>query len=209
MIAALLLAAGSARRFGAPKLLQDLGGKSVVRWSTEALIGAPVDEILVVVPPEHRQLQRALAGLPVRYVVNFGADSGIGSSIACGVSALRADTDAVLVALADEPRTPRAAITRVYDRYREGGVSIVVPTYEGIRGHPVLFDRSVFSEVRLLGGDVGARALTEREPERAAFVEVGVAKPIDVDTPADLARLRGLTQTLTRPAEESGDRAAG
>jgi molybdenum cofactor cytidylyltransferase len=190
VIAALLLAAGSSRRFGAPKLLQDLGGKPVIRWSLESLIGPPVDEVLVVVPPEHRQLQRALAGLPVRYVVNFGADSGIGSSIAAGVSALRSNSQAVLVALADEPRMPKIALSHVLERYRQGGASIVVPTYEGVRGHPVLFDRSVFAEVRQLGGDVGARELTERDPSRLAFVEVGSAKPVDVDTPADLEKLR-------------------
>ncbi len=195
MIAALLLAAGSARRFGAPKLLQDLDGKPIVRWSAEALAGAPIDEVLVVVPPEHREVQRALAGLRVRYVVNHGADAGIGTSIAAGVAAFGADTEAVLVALADEPGVPREALRRVYERYREGGASIVVPLYDGVRGHPVLFDRSVFGEVGMLGGDAGARALTERDPGRAAFVELGVAKPTDVDTPADLERLRAAMST--------------
>jgi CTP:molybdopterin cytidylyltransferase MocA len=149
-----------------------------------------VDDVIVVVPPEHRQLQRALAGLRVRYVVNDDPDVGMSGSIAVGVAALRADTEAALIALADEPHVPRDALRRVLGRYRDGGVRLVVPTYGGVRGHPVLLDRSVFDEVRSLSGDVGARSLTERDPGRVAFVELDVAKPIDVDTPADLANLR-------------------
>lgn len=194
MITALLLAAGSARRFGAPKLLQDLHGKPVVRWSAELLRGSPVDETIVVVPPDHEEFRGALAGLDVRFVVNPHADRGMGSSLACGVSEA-AGSDAVLVVLADEPMLGREALLRVVDRHRAGGASIVAPTYRGIRGHPVLFDRCVFAELRALSGDRGARAVVDRELGRVAFVELDEAKPIDVDTPADLTRLRSPAAT--------------
>jgi hypothetical protein len=65
-----------------------------------------------------------------------------------------------------------------------------VPTYGGIRGHPVLFDRSVFEELRTLSGDFGARDVTDRDPTRVAFVELYAPKPVDVDTREDLDRLR-------------------
>lgn len=199
MIAALLLAAGAARRFGAPKLLQEIDEKPIVRWSAESLRGAPVDETIVVVPRDHTGLQRALVGLDVRFVVNDHADRGMGSSLACGVSALGSNVDAVLVALADEPLVGRTALLRVVERYRAGGARIVVPTYRGIRGHPVLFERSVFEELRALSGDHGARTVTDRDPSRVAVVELENPKPIDVDTPADLVRLRATapsSQTL-------------
>lgn len=190
MIAALLLAAGESRRFGAPKLLQDLDGKPVVRWSAEALGGPPVDEIIVVVPREHDGMRAALAGIPARFVVNEHAELGIGGSLARGVAAVAPNVDAVVVALADEPTVGRAGLLRVIQRHRAGGVSIVVPTYRGIRGHPVLFDRSVFAELRALSGDQGARAVTDRDLGRVAFVELREPKPIDIDTPADLSHLR-------------------
>ena len=192
MISALLLAAGAARRFGAPKLLQDLRGKPLVRWSVERLAGLPLVEILAVVPPQHEDIQRALAGLPVRFVVNPEPQRGIGTSIACGVAALREDTDAVLICLADEPFASRDATQRVVGRFRSGGgdVEIVQPTFQTIPGHPVLFSRAVFAELRALTGDHGARAVALRDPARVAVLAIDMPGPVDVDTPADLETLR-------------------
>jgi molybdenum cofactor cytidylyltransferase len=196
VIAAILLAAGVARRFGGPKLLQDLAGKPVVRWSAEGLSGAPVDEIVVVVPPAHEAIRRALAGggLRVRFVVNPNPDEGMGASVACGIAALAPGTGAALVALADEPRSSREALMRVVERYRAGGAAIVVPRYHGTRGHPVLFDQSVFQELRALSGDQGARSVTDRNRERVAFVDIDAPQPVDIDTPQDLQLLRSTEQ---------------
>jgi molybdenum cofactor cytidylyltransferase len=202
VIAALLLAAGEARRFGAPKLLERLEGKPLVRWSAEWLRGAPVDEIVVVVPVEHDAIRRALAGLDARFVVNPHADRGMGGSIARGVDALTPATTAALVALADEPMAGRAALLRVVERYDVGGAAIVAPTYRGVSGHPVLFDRSTFDELRALSGDRGARAVVNREAGRVAVVEMNEAQPIDVDTPADLARLAAQAQFISPTLSE-------
>lgn len=209
MIAALLLAAGSGRRFGGgSKLVADLGGRAVIRWCAESLRDAGVDELLVVVPVEHTQLRLALEGIDARYVVNADAEQGIGTSIACGVAALGSAVDAVLVALADEPALPAAAVARVLDRYRSvragaQGVAIVAPRHSGIPGHPVLFDRSVFPELESLRGDRGARAVVERDPGRVAVVDVPDAAPGDVDTPGDLARLRREPQFMSPRLPES------
>ena len=197
MIAAVLLAAGSARRFGAPKLLQDLGGKPLIRWSAEALVGPPVDEIAVVVPPDHDALRAALAGIDVRFVVNPQPDAGIGASLACGIQSLGANARAALVALADEPSISPAVLLRVVGEYRESGARIVVPQFRGTRGHPVLFDRSVFPELRTLTGDHGARAITDSDSGRVATVELDEDKPTDVDTTADLSRLRSTPQFMS------------
>ena len=196
MITALLLAAGSARRFGAPKLLQDLDGKPVVRWSAETLLAAPIEELIVVAPPDFSGVQHALEGLETRLIVNPHPELEIASSIACGIAAVDARASAVLVALGDEPTMSRRAIDAVLDRYAQKGPTIVVPTYEGVRGHPVLFDRSTFAELRIFSGGqgAGARTVVDRDPSRTAFVELGVPMPSDVDTPADLARLRGRQQ---------------
>ena len=193
MIAALLLAAGASRRFGGglQKLVQDLKGRPVVRWSAESLIGAPVDEVIVVVGSSDGPVRDALAGLNVRYVHNAAADLGMASSIAVGASALTVGTDAVLVALGDEPLVGCDPVRRVVERYRQGGASVVAPIFRGVRGHPVLFDRTVFAELAALSGDRGARGVADRDPARLALVELDIPKPVDVDTPEDLARLRG------------------
>ena len=188
MIAALLLAAGASRRFGAPKLLQALNGKQVVRWSAESLVGV-ADELVIVVPPDNAALRQALEGIAARFVVNTLPHEGMASSLARGVATLAESTEAVLVALGDEPLLPKRCHERVLVRYRASGTAVVAATYGGTRGHPVLFGRPVFAELRALTGDSGARSVVDADPGRVALVEMDEAHPIDVDTPEDLARV--------------------
>lgn len=201
MIVGLLLAAGAARRFGAPKLVHHLGGKPLVRWSAEAL-QSKVDRTLVVVPPEHAALADALRGVPVEYVTNPEPERGLGASISRGVAALPADAEAVVVALADEPALDPRWIEAVIARYRAGGAGsragIVAAVFRGTRRHPVLFDRGVFAELARLDGDAGARAVVERDRARVALVEFDEPGTIDVDTPEDLARLGQAPQFTAR-----------
>jgi molybdenum cofactor cytidylyltransferase len=203
VIAALLLAAGASRRFGASKLLQDIDGKPVLRWSAEALVGAPVDEIVVVIPVDGDALRAALTGIEARFVASEQARLGMASSLAAGVGVLTKDVEAALVALADEPMSNRSALVAVVDRFRAGDVEIVAPSFRGVRGHPVLFGRSVFDELRALSGDHGARAVVDRAPRRRAIVDIDAPKPIDVDTPDDLARLRGSAQFISPSRTQS------
>lgn len=193
MIAALLLAAGASRRFGEgrQKLVQELNGLPVVRWSADSLLAAPVDDVIVVVGSNDGPVREALKGCALRFVRTPAADEGMASSVAVGVAALSPETQAVLIALGDEPLAGRAPIERVVARYKEGGAAVVAPTFRGVRGHPVLFDRSMFPELLALTGDRGARGVADREPGRLALVDLDLPKPIDIDTPADLARLRG------------------
>lgn len=200
MIAALLLAAGSARRFGAPKLLCPLNGKPVLRWCAEALLRAGVDELLVVVPVEVEPFADALRGLPLRLVANAQADRGIGRSIAVGIDALAEATEAALVALGDEPGLEDAVVRAVMRRYRDARPAIVMPVFQGVRGHPVLFACPVFPELCALGGDAGARSVVDRDPGRVSVVETGTPAPGDVDTREDLARLAAQPQFSPTPS---------
>lgn len=193
MIAALLLAAGASRRFGAPKLLQQLNGKPVVRWSAESLVGV-ADELIVVVPPENAELRKALDGIAARVVVNTRANDGMASSLACGIAAVNELSMAALVALGDEPLLPRRCHERVATTFKGGAAAIVAATYGGVRGHPVMFGRAVFAELRALGGDQGARVVVDADPSRLKLVEMDEPHPIDVDTPEDLARVTRTPQ---------------
>ena len=190
MIPTILLAAGSAGRFGAQKLLQELDGKPLIRWTAEALDAVVPDHLLVVVPPHAGKLRAALSGLRVRFVENRRAEEGMGTSIAAGVAALDPDAEAVLVTLADVPFGPSLILPAVVQRFRKGVDEIVAPSYRGAPGHPVLFARSVFPELLALEGDRGARAVIDRDPARRFTLELDVEPPRDVDTPEDLARLR-------------------
>jgi molybdenum cofactor cytidylyltransferase len=188
MIAAIVLAAGLARRMGRQKLLLDLKGKPVVRWSVEAVL-VHVDDCVVVTGYDDGAVRAALTGLTVRYAVNPRPEDGQGSSIATGVAALASPTTETLVALGDQPLTPPDVVPRLLAARRASAKAIAAPSYRGIRGTPVVFAAEVFPELRALVGDSGARDVVAARPERVAIVDFDVAMPADVDTPEDLARL--------------------
>jgi molybdenum cofactor cytidylyltransferase len=196
VIRGLLLAAGASRRFGAPKLVQVLNGKPLIRWSAESLGAASVTDVAVVVPPNHEEIRAALDGLDLRFIINDNPELGIGSSIVAGVLGLRQPAHAVLIAMGDEPFVDVAAIRRVVDEYRLGAgrVLIVAPTYRGVRGHPVIFDHTVFAELAELSGDRGARDVVDRDPTRVRMIELDQDKPVDVDTPEALRLLQRNAQ---------------
>ena len=189
MIAALVLAAGRGGRFGGAKLLASFRGEPLVRASVRVLLDGGVDEVVVVTGPDGELIASAVDGDGVRTVPHAGAAGGMGSSLAAGIASLGGGTEAVLVALGDQPTIVAGAVAALVSRWRVGGASIVVPVYRGERGHPVLFDATVFPELRALHGDVGARGVVARDPARVAFVALDLPVPPDVDTADELAAL--------------------
>ena len=188
MIAAIVLAAGFARRMGRQKLLLDLGGRPVVRWSVEGVL-PHVGDVVVVTGQDDDGVRAALAGLPVRFAVNPRPEAGQGSSIATGMRALEPGTAAALVGLGDQPWLPEGVITALLRAREETGRTIAVPVYRGTQGTPVLFGAEVFGELAALDGDAGARSVVRARPERVARVPIDAPMPPDVDTPEDYARL--------------------
>lgn len=188
MIAGVLLAAGGARRFGSQKLVATFAGVPLVRHAAEALSRA-TDSLLVVVGRDADAVRASLRGIDAVIVENTDWGTGLASSIRCGVVGVAADTEAIVVALGDQPGIASAVIERLIARWRESGLPIAAVRYQGQRGHPVLFDRSLFPEIAMLEGDVGARGLIDLSPDRVTYVDVDEPMPVDVDTRRDLDAL--------------------
>jgi molybdenum cofactor cytidylyltransferase len=193
VIAGLLLASGAAHRFGSNKLIAPLAGRAVVRWAADALVGA-VDELLVTVRDDSDGIRDALCCLPVRWVPNREAHAGMSSAIRAGVAALPADTEAVVVALGDQPLLDARVVARVVERWRDGGASAVSPRYEDGRGHPVLFGAALFPALLTLEGDRGARVVLDTLGDALATIDVAGPQPIDVDTREALDAVAALIE---------------
>lgn len=187
MIAGLLLAAGSSRRFGSSKLIVSVEGGVVVDQAARAL-GRLVNQLFAVVPPNAPELDAVLHKRGARIVVNEAHAEGMASSIRAGVEVFPVGVSAVMIALGDQPRPDLEAARAVLRRWREHKDAIVVPRYRAVTGHPVLFDQRVFPELMALRGDGGAKALFERDPSRVAYIDIDRPAPVDIDTPADLAQ---------------------
>jgi molybdenum cofactor cytidylyltransferase len=189
MIAGLLLAAGGARRFGSQKLIEPLDGAPLVRQAAARLVST-VDATYVVVGHEAEHVAAAVTDLGLTVVANEAWMEGLSSSLRAGVAALPDDCEAVVVALGDQPLMGLQAVSVVIERWRETRKPIVVTRYDGTRGHPILFARSMWPALAELRGDTGARDLIEQSRAQVAYVDVDSPMPADVDTGADLERLR-------------------
>ena len=186
-VAALVLAAGQARRFGAPKLLAPLQGQPLIWHTVQRVLEASVGEVIVVSGGAHEQLADALGGLPVRIVRNPRFEEGLSTSLKVGITA--AGQTAVLVALGDQPTVPTHVIRDLVRVYRATGKPIVCPRYNGEIGNPVVLSPAVFPELLQLRGDRGARRVVERDASRVSEVPFKFEMPKDIDTPGDLETL--------------------
>jgi SUF system NifU family Fe-S assembly protein len=186
-LVAVVLAAGRATRFGGDKVTATLRGEPVIRHVVRAFDGM-VGRVIVVVSANEAAVRAALADRSIEVVRNDHTTAGMSSSIATGIAAA-ADAAAVIVALGDQPGIERPVLAAVIDGWRGGGGVIVSPSYRGVRAPPVVFARAVFGEMAALSGDIGARALIERDPARVMVVNVDHAPPADIDTPDDLAAI--------------------
>ncbi|MGH7712770.1 MAG: nucleotidyltransferase family protein [Gemmatimonadaceae bacterium] len=194
MISAIVLAAGLARRFGSAKPLALYEAKPLVRHVVDRLAVADVTDVIVVVPRPAAAYASALAGTRARTVVNEAPADGMSSSLHVGLSALDPWTQAVLVALADQPMIEPDVLVSMIREWRASRSPIVAPVYRGERGHPVLFAAAVFPELRAVSGDRGARDVIERDQRRVRLMAIDRDLPRDIDTPEDLAALNDLAR---------------
>jgi molybdenum cofactor cytidylyltransferase len=192
-VGAILLAAGRSTRMGADnKLLAEIGGRPLVRIAAEQALKSKARPLVVVTGHQHERVQTALKGLDVTLVHNPDFAEGLSTSLKSGLSALPDDVDGALVLLADMPRVDASLIDTLVGAFDPArGALVVVPTFDGKRGNPVLWSRRFFGDLMALQGDVGARHLIGSHAEAVTEVAVdGNAALIDVDTPDALRAVR-------------------
>jgi molybdenum cofactor cytidylyltransferase len=198
LIGGLVLAAGAATRFGAPKQLADLDGAPLLEHVLRAMTTAPVERVVVVLGAGADEVAAGVDLHGAEPVVCGRWEEGQSASLACGLAEL-ADCEAVVVTLGDQPRVSPDAIRRVISARTQvgadapsgtgNGAAAVRATYNGSPGHPVLLERSLFEQLRNVSGDKGARnLLLSVQVLDVPCDDLGGGE--DVDTPAELDALR-------------------
>ena len=203
-LAALVLAAGRSSRMGGPnKLLEQIGGRPLVRIVAEAALGSRARPVIVVTGHQRERVEAALAGLPVTFAYNPHFADGLGTSLRTGIAALPAQVDGVIVCLGDMPQVDAPLIDRLLGAFDpDKGALAVVPTIAGKRGNPVVWSRRFFPDLMAVEGDIGARHLIARYAEAVTEVPLsGTAALTDVDTPEALAAVKKELERTTAPAK--------
>ncbi|MEV1086869.1 nucleotidyltransferase family protein [Streptomyces microflavus] len=191
-VAGVLLAAGGGRRLGGrPKALLEHRGRPLVEHALRALRNGGCGPLHVVLGAAADEV-RARADLTGSAVtVNPGWEEGMGSSLRLGLAALAGTgADAALVMLVDQPGIGAEAVARVRVAYRSRA-SLVAASYDGERGHPVLFGADRWADIAAGAvGDQGARAYLREHRDAITLVECSdVAQAYDIDTAQDLSHL--------------------
>lgn len=184
-IVGLLLAAGSATRFGSDKLLHLLPHGVPVAAQAARHLKKEIARVIAVVRPQSPDPARLLEAEGCEVVVCANADEGMGASLACAVRAAGA-ADGYVVALADMPFVRPSSIAAVRDALAAGAV-LAAPYFHARRGHPVGIAGRFRAELEALGGDEGARRIVATHETELVKVPVGDPGVIrDIDRPADL-----------------------
>jgi molybdenum cofactor cytidylyltransferase len=192
MISAILLGAGKSKRMGVDKLSRPWGRKTVLEHCFETLLRSKVEEVVVVLNLRKKGIKDLFLRPRVKIVMNPYSKKGMSTSIRRGLQMIHPYSQGILIALGDQPylkaRTINALI-RAFSQRKEG---IILPSFQGRMGHPVIFDQKYKKELLSLKGDVGGRSIIERHPEDVRRVPVksaGVVK--DIDTWQDYKKALG------------------
>jgi molybdenum cofactor cytidylyltransferase len=186
-IVGVLLAAGSASRFGGGKLLAPLEDGTPLGLRALINLAVCVDSVIAVVRPEDAALGGMLANRGAGVSVCPYAANGMGQSLAWAIRSTPL-AKAWVIALADMPWVGRASVRSVVDAL-ERGAALVAPSHQGVRGHPVGFSRRFYAELAGLSGDDGAKTILRAPATELRVIETDDAGVLrDVDTPADLRR---------------------
>jgi molybdenum cofactor cytidylyltransferase len=188
-VSAILLAAGESRRMGTSKLALPWGRETVLQHGLHVLLQSGVMEVVVVLSSRTRDLKGLLRGPRVKLVMNPHYRRGMSTSIRRGLRAVDSRSDGLLIALGDQPFLKPATVNLLVRAFKKGKGAIVVPLFQGRRGHPVLFDRRYLAELSRLTEDVGARSLLREYPENIIEVKTRSKGVItDIDTWRDYQR---------------------
>jgi molybdenum cofactor cytidylyltransferase len=191
-VAAIVLAGGLSSRMGQSKVLLPWDGRPVIRVIVDKLKRMRLDDIVVVTGYLSRQVQAALSQEPIRFVHNRKYREGeMLSSLQVGIQALGPEIGACLVVLGDQPQIDSRIVNEVLNAYAEGRGSLVAPSYQRRRGHPILIDRAYWPELLSLPPGSAPRDVINAHPDDTYYINVNNDSVLrDMDTPEEYRQER-------------------
>ena len=186
-VGCVVMAAGSAVRFGANKLTAEVGGVPMIRRALQAV---PADRLCcIAVVTQYDEVAAEAARFGFDCVVNDRPDEGVSRTIRLGVEALETRCDGILFLVADQPLLRQETVAGLVDTWRSHPHCIAAASHGGVRGNPCLFPARFFGELKGLSGDTGGSAVIRRHGDALWLYEVPKQELQDVDTPQALAGL--------------------
>ena len=161
MLAAVILSGGESRRMGSPKALLPFRGKTFLEHLLATARNPQISPVLVVLGPHAEQIRKEVALDPANVVLNQDWQLGQLSSIQAAVRHLapREGVDGMMLFLVDHPFISSGLVEKLAREFYRTRKPVVLPTFHGRRGHPVIFSRAIFDELLAAPLDQGARVV--------------------------------------------------
>jgi molybdenum cofactor cytidylyltransferase len=185
-----ILAAGSSKRLGYSKLTLKIDGESVLRKSVSPFISAGIGRIFIIIGVQSRVIREELTGYDVIFVENEDSALGMSTSVKAALPFIT-NEEGVFFHLGDKPFLKKELIFRMVDMFRKDKKRIIVPVFNGEKGHPVLMNVGLYcDEIRSLQGDKGLREIIEKYRKYVIFIEGDEGTLFDIDTIDDVESLK-------------------
>ena len=172
MISAILLAAGQSKRMnGENKLTKEIQGIPLIKLSVKNILASSIDELIIVLGHQKEIIEKLIdKNEKIKFVFNKDFESGMASSIKTGLNNLSKKTEAFFICLGDMPMVSHDIYNQLIKSKDNKG--IIIPTYRGQQGNPVLFDKSMKEKVLDVRGDVGAKKILELNKDKILNLEI-------------------------------------
>ena len=172
MISAILLAAGQSKRMnGENKLTKEIQGTPLIKHSVKNMLASSIDELIVVLGYQKETIEKLInKNEEIKFVFNKDFESGIASSIKTGLNILSEKTEAFFICLGDMPMVNPNIYNQLIKSINKR--EIIVPTYKGQQGNPVLFTKSMKEKIINISGDVGAKKILELNKDKILNLEI-------------------------------------
>jgi molybdenum cofactor cytidylyltransferase len=193
VLAAVILSGGASRRMGSPKALLPFRGKTFLEHLLDVTQHSQISARRVVLGPDAEAIAKAVRLNPEEVVINRDWELGQLSSIHAALRSLPVETNGILLSLIDHPLITAALVGQLIEEFYKSRASIILPTFQGRRGHPVIFAARLYDELLAAPLEVGARAVVwEHRAEVREYETAEEGCVLNLNDPEAVRRINEL-----------------
>jgi molybdenum cofactor cytidylyltransferase len=199
-VSAIILAAGSSKRMGQPKMILPWAETTVLGKVVEVFSEAGVQNLIIVTGGDREKVEHEISRLKSKFqktpVYNPDYEKkGMLSSILAGLNSIPEDAEAVLIGLGDQPQVEISTVIKILEYFNQKGQGIIIPSYNHRRGHPILLDSAMIQELKTFPPDYSLRDFLNTHQGEISYVSANISVLQDLDTPQDYQKYLGKNNT--------------